>query len=203
MSHYCTIVITGDADSDDNVATLMEPYSENIDVAPYVTMPYADVRKEVDTKVRHIYHKLINDNGRTIVHGVKKLYVLDDDIVVDKMIDTALYDADNGKHDRIADIWHDWASESLDNNGNAISTYNQDARWDYWTPIEHCIVSELDDDDVESAFAVVTPDRKWHSNGRVGWFAQVYDDDENSDFNVRAILGEYMDSHCVVCDCHI
>ncbi len=54
-------------------------------------------------------------------------------------------------------------------------------------------------------FAIVTPDRRWHSRGEMGWFGFSSDDKEDLEWQkeVEKILADHNDCIAVVVDCHI
>lgn len=208
MSHYSVLVITkpNDTNIEKSVEELLAPYSENIDVAPYIYKTKETLLHELDTEYRVFLHREIKHSGYVLVRGIHNNRIrIEDDAHVDMFIDQAL-NGNKGKYELFA---HDWNGGcGFDEDGNLLSNYNPNSKWDWW-----CIGGRWSDgtsDNVTkvsnlpeefTTFAVVTPDGVWHAKGDMGWFACVSNEDENYDFH--KIVDDYGDYDCTVVDCHI
>lgn len=102
-----------------------------------------------------------------------------------------------------------------------IRRTNPNCFWDYWTiggrwgnliPGNKCKSSELPTSsemwgehapDGNRFFGVVTPDGKYHSKGRGGWFGTVYDASPDWTQLETELLEKYPDTIAVVVDFHI
>lgn len=213
MSHFSVLVITQKHHEDTTpfiteaiVDKLMAPYDETKEVKPYVSMPYAEVRSMIDTDYRKDSLKHLAEYGNAVVGK----NVLHDSQEVNDAIDKALTVADNGDYSILSILVKEWSNDELDEHGNITSTYNKDAKWDWYkiggrwdgemgNDDNTTLVSELPED--FKTFAVVTPDGKWHGRGNMGWWGIVSDEDETYNFN--KVIEPYQDYDCVLVDCHI
>jgi len=57
--------------------------------------------------------------------------------------------------------------------------------------------------DKDIPFAIVTPDGEWHEKGKMGWFANVSDEDDDWKSRARTILANHKSCVAVGVDCHI
>lgn len=178
MSHYTVAVIHR---KDQDIAELLKPYDENLEVEPYIKY----------TKEEAI--KWAKDNfkpGRT----------------------------DDEYYEIMAD------GRQTDEEGNIYSTYNPDAKWDWyevggrWSDLlshketrEHS--NELPIKDIYRApgldtYAVVTPDGVWHAPGRMGWWGISSETEEearvwSATWAKRWLDDQDQDLIMTIVDCHI
>lgn len=208
MSHYSVLVITkpNDTDIEKNVAELLAPYNENIDVAPYVNKTKEALMHELDTEYRARLHREIEYDGYALVCGPHNRHVrIKDDTHVDLLIDQAL-NGDRGKYELFA---YDWAGGcGFDADGNLLTNQNPNSKWDWWQiggrwsdDATNDTAKVIDLPEGFETFAVVTPDGVWHAEGDVGWFACVSNEDDDYDFH--KIVADYEDYDCALVDCHI
>lgn len=113
--------------------------------------------------------------------------------------------------------------ERLDRTGRPISTYNPQAKWDWYAiggrwdgwlhdidgsretvednlaPVEQVLTSE------KFPFAIITLDGEWLQRGQMGWFGIVRDDQGDAAWHeqLRQLLTEYRDHQLVLVDAHI
>jgi len=215
MSHFTTLVLTKASDLTDEwevsgrVARALAPYDEGMEVAPHVCMTAEEVREDIGTNYRRYCKREVGNlpyGGAYAVGGVP----CRTDGDVDAAIDKALADARDGDDAMVRAMWHDYDSSELDADGNCLSTYNPDSKWD-WYQIggrwdgcidnNACRVSDLPDDIDSFVFAIVTPDGKWHARGEMGWFGCVSDSDDG--WKPSDILKGYQDYDAILVDCHI
>lgn len=197
MSHFFTIVIVpADTKSEEieaKVQDLLAPYDENLDVTPY------------------------------------KKYLDNEDI--SRM--ASFYESDDLSV--LAARMEDWSGGEggIDEQGlYELSTRNTQSKWDWWTiggrwngvirdtprsdekgfnfaeeyrQLDENILPVWRVDHKIHAHAVITPDGKWHEQGRMGWFAVVHDEkaEEVWDAEVVKIIQDHRDCLLVGVDCHI
>ena len=132
MTHYRVAVIQT-PDSPD-VDTLMAPYNENMRVAPYIDMTRAEVIERGREKISEVRERLGEMPDSDYWRQFAALDGADDEAVYRQMADYYGNDADE--------------------EGNLLSTYNPDSKWDYYTVIEKVsfvdwLASGADDSDEE------------------------------------------------------
>jgi hypothetical protein len=104
MTHFSVLVIG------DNVEIVLEQYDENIEVTPYVGQPAYIVERDFRRHQVSCFTKLFK--GETLD-------------AFDEL--TLTLDKVN------ADWWERWSGESLDSEGNALTTYNPNSKWDWYS----------------------------------------------------------------------
>lgn len=111
MSHYSVCVIT----SDGNYEEALSPFNENLEVDEYI----AETREELINRQRALNEKRQKDNESKMLtdgkHDVKtsSIALLDEDLLKQ-------YIEEN----------KEW--EKFDENGNLLSTYNPNSKWDWY-----------------------------------------------------------------------
>ena len=104
MSHYLVGVIIEDINNiKDEVAKVLAPYDENIDVEPYVRFTKQD-----------------------IIDDINKRIAANNDYYVDKYGHLT----DEEKYQEYYNSYKD--DYEFDENGNELSTYNPNSKWDWW-----------------------------------------------------------------------
>ena len=114
------------------------------------------------------------------------------------------------------DAEKDAADPCCDNchgSGSYTSTYNKDAKWDWWTiggrwsgslTEDHRDIFPLTDLKRDwSCFAIVTPDGAWNAEANMGWWAMTSDEDNDWPQKMYEIASAYPDHVGVLCDVHI
>lgn len=200
MSHY-RVAVLQTPDSPD-VDELMAPYSEHIEVEPYVDMPRAEViaearKRTAEAKVRVDAGSNDRWDRHCAVHA-------DDD------------------EESLIDWYADWCGSERDEEGNLLTTYNPKSKWDYYGEVDNFTFEEwlasgtdqteeelrrdwkvcstqgdgfwskkyyqdfygdedsfVKDCQLPAGWAVVTPDGEWHEPGQVGWFGVNDSTDES------------------------
>ena len=119
MSHYTVGIITKEKPSYTQIEDMLEPYSENLRVAPYIVRSYEEVKKELVKYLEKVvkYYEENNELDKRRIAETKKL-------------------AEALKEDDIKYI-RDWNEidkyyYGIDEKGNALSTYNPNSKWDWW-----------------------------------------------------------------------
>ena len=230
MSHYRVAVFQTPESPD--VDELMAPYSEHIEVEPYVDMPREEALARAREQVTISKVRVGSDNENKWDKSYAAHFDDDDDHLL------KWYAATCG--------WE------LDEDGNILTTYNPKSKWDYYGEIEtlafdewltsgtdaseeelrrdwkilstrgdwfynkeYYLVTYGDEDSfvkdcqLPAGWAVVTPDGEWHEPGKVGWFG-VDDSTEESRRDWRDHFHERFvepydpkSTTVVILDCHI
>lgn len=112
----------------------------------------------------------------------------------------------------------------IDEDGNLLSTYNPNSKWDWYTEggrfsgslitkngreVNEDWVSKINWDKTYTPFAYVTPDGVWHERGKMGWWAIVTDEKDKDEWEyeykemIRGYLSPEKEIEVTVVDCHI
>lgn len=103
MSHYSVAVITKTGDIDE-IKKLLAPFDENLEVEPYVYM----TKEDIIVYAKHMQRKYQD-----------RIDVTDPELA-------------NAKTDRDFYEWMHSDYATYDKDGNELSTYNPNAKWDWW-----------------------------------------------------------------------
>ena len=199
MSHFNCLVIHKE---EQNIAELMAPFSEKLKVKPYIRetkdecyKKYLQARRDARNKPDSFFGKKQKEESNII-----------------------------GMSFEIFRKWH-WGKDRIwDKDGNLLTTNNPDGRWDYFTVggvwedlllkkdgtgHNSCLITEVDWKKPIKTYAVVTPDRKWHSRGKMFWWG-ISDETEkqgrNWDLNFyEHIIKPHLSNEffVTILDCHI
>lgn len=111
--------------------------------------------------------------------------------------------------------------EHFNARGEPISTYNPDSKWDWyviggrwdgWINGKDTSGERVDDNTAttEQAIernaiphAIVTPDGRWHEQGKMGWFAVLITENEDWDAQAKQILASFPGYQILILDAHI
>jgi hypothetical protein len=111
--------------------------------------------------------------------------------------------------------------EQFNDQGEPVSTYNPDSKWDWyviggrwdgWINDLDTSRESLADNTAltEEAIArekiphaIITPDGEWHERGQMGWWAMLLTENENWEQEARALLASYRGHRVVIVDAHI
>ena len=104
MSHFSVLVIGND------VERILEPYDENIEVTPYIGRPAYIVERDFRRHQATCFKKQLD--GETL---------------------DAFDEFTLSLNKVAADWWKEWSGESLDIEGNALTTDNPNAKWDWYS----------------------------------------------------------------------
>ena len=110
--HYLTAVITENKPDDDILAKMLAPYDQGLEVEPYITDGYAEVKKTM----KHDADGLPDDEREELLEALEK-----DDIGTIRYY--------NLKHDFMY-------YEDINRNGEGLSSHNPDSKWDSWHVLE-------------------------------------------------------------------
>jgi len=98
------VLVAGDVEAQ------MEPYAEDLEVEPYIS----DTKDDV----------LLQFNGR--LAKVKEENLIDE-------FSTLTLNTDPTNFEQLRIWWKEWCGKELDDDGNSMTTYNPDSKWDYWS----------------------------------------------------------------------
>lgn len=215
MSHFSVYVFTNDRDVD----SLLAPYDENITVAPYVEYTkekaIEKVRKEIeDYKNSEFYKEWLSDpiKYKENYRNEEHIRYLEEDFPKKlKWTDEECYE-DMKK-------WYD--EEMIDADGNLLSTYNPNSKWDWYgvggrwngalitkagNHLNRALVKDVDWSKTNIPFAFVDNIGKWFEKGEMGWWGCVSNAKEEDAWNkeFKKFLDNLSEDTLVtIVDCHI
>ena len=163
MSHFIGLVFG------DNIDENLEPYYEGIDIEPYIRYTKSEAIEEAKIRVSETIEYLEKNEPKNTNINKWKSYKTDEDFY------------------EYAKTW----GYSIDENGNLLSTYNPNSKWDWYTiggrwsgylpagdtgeyTTDQCKVSDVNWDkyfeEKKSPYCFVTEDGEWKEQGRMGWW---------------------------------
>lgn len=193
MSHYTLAAIQ--TPGSDTIDELLAPYSENIDVEPYVDATPAEAIQSAKEAIARAQQRI--EDGEGNIH--------------DKQTAAHADDTD----EQLLEWYADWYGQERDAAGNFLTTYNPQSKYDYYSEYETLTLeewvadgrSDADEEELRqewrklstegggfwnakyyldrygdedtyvkwaqlpAGWAILTPDGEWCEPGRVGWFA--------------------------------
>lgn len=217
MSHFAVYVFSEGYQED--VDDLLAPYDERIDYPPYIKytkeQAIAKVRKEIEDYKNTTFAEYLADPEKYVQeHGDAHPKHID---YLRNVFPKKLWWSDEQCYE---DEAHYYEDDMIDENGNLLSTYNPNSKWDWYeiggrwndtlitlscTKTNEDIVDQIDWDKTPVPFAFITPDGKWHERGEMGWWAIVSNEKDNSEWEeeFRDAVKKYHDLTVTVVDCHI
>ena len=214
MSHFCTYVFT--KKNGRSVEELLAPYDENIIFAPYVEytreQAIAKVRKEIEEYKNDLYAKYLKD-PKAYAENCNKghlCYIRDEFPKKLNWTDDECYE----------DMKNYYSEDMIKPNGDLLSTYNPNSKWDWYTVggrwnkcintldgrhVNEAFVHEVNWKD-STPFAFITPIGEWCEKGEMGWWAVVFNEKEKSDWETefkKFVDGLDEDTMVTIVDCHI
>lgn len=155
-----------------NVHSLLEPYDEGLRVEPYIEL----------TKEQAI-QKAKEDVGWILEHPNNP------SIDVARTIKT---------DEQFYEFAKRFGVEEIDKDGNFLTTYNPDSKWDWWViggrwsgylptlnsqNSDNCTVGEVNwskffENNPSGPFCFITEDGEWHETARMGWWGMTSNDKE-------------------------
>lgn len=156
MSHYTVAVFCKPGDS---VEHLLDPYDENLEIAPYIYR----TREKLISDVRKQIKKLREDMQKYAEGKEQNPYWLADEHSDSQALSkywSRCLSYENMSDDELADAYIKNDKNSIfDKDGNELSTYNPNSKWDWYSiggrwagllktkdgeEVDECLVSELD-----------------------------------------------------------
>lgn len=207
MSHFTVAVITKDGE----VETALAPYDENTRVAPRIDLEAKKVLaefKKCQAEGRAVRKKKFKD-----AKGEPERFWTEEK--VKKIL----------AYKTVNEYEVDWCGGELDADGNRLTTYNENSKWDWYDdtggrwrdagtiPENHCMVSEYlklvktkKGFEKHGTFAIISHLGQWYEKGRMGWWAMVSDKKDENEVHANFIkILEAAPQNWIVtlCDCHI
>lgn len=186
MSHFIGLVFGN------NVEDLLAPYSEILEVEPYISYTKDEAVNEVRERTISQYEYAISERPK--YEGSDSIHLAN----IDRIIERGMYIS-------YEDAWEEakaWGYE-IDEEENLLSTYNPNSKWDWYTeggrwdgylPVlgrdendetmyENSVFKFEVDWDVFFAkdlipFCFVTANGEWYESGKMGWWGMTTNDKE-------------------------
>ena len=203
MSHYTVAVVTQEYPTDSVLEDLLSPYDENRRVKPYISATKAEIIAESKEWAERF--KQNREEGKITDADYEQL--------------KAYFEAETDEEFYKA---HTYSDCKYDKEGNLLSTYNPDSKWDWWVVggrwdghLDGENTLSLKDfvdyikEDVEGrrTYAVLDVNGMWHEPGKMGWWAisnATDEDTENFTTNYLNFFDGYEDYwYVTLVDCHI
>lgn len=213
MSHFVVYVFGDDVDD------LLAPYSENLEVAPYIRytkqQAIAEIRKEIEDYKNDTYAKFLEDpEGYKARYGHNESHIryLEEDFP--KRLNWTDEECFEEKS-----LWFD--EDMIDEEGNLWSNYNPNSKWDWYVcggrwddelvtkeggHTNEDYVSEINWDETLIPFAYVDPKGRWYDKGDMGWWGIVTNEKDQDKYTAefkKFISKLPKDTTVTVVDCHI
>ena len=199
MSHFNCLVIHKEGQ---NIDELMAPYSEELEVKPYIEetkdecyKKYLQARRDIRNKPDSFFAKKHEEETDIIGMSFEKFKK-----------------------------WY-WGKDRMwDKEGNLLTTYNPNSRWNYYTiggswenllprkrgtKCNSCLITEVDWKKPIKIYAIVTSDGKWHSRGKMLYFGISDETEEEAkDWDLN-FYDHFIKTHLndkffvTILDCHI
>lgn len=127
MSHYAVGIITKKAPTTWDLEEILEPYNENVEVDPYIRRTREDLAADGEEHLlswkKRSKEKDFDERSKDYYENTVAKYVKE-------------YEgADEKEKKEVAyrfEIENYSDKDRLDENGNELSTYNPDSKWDWW-----------------------------------------------------------------------
>jgi hypothetical protein len=207
MTHF-TVGIIVPEDKLPHVQTLihdqMEPYCEHTQVEPYVCYSTDQAKAEIERDI-HRLERIIERQ--------------DPEYNLDKCHEILARLRQTTPEERYREyVQH---HESFNAQGEPLSTYNPDSKWDWWviggrwdgwitgTKASGEAVADNIANTSEAIerniipHAIITPDGQWHERGQMGWWAILITENEGWNAQAKEILASYPGHHLLILDAHI
>lgn len=216
MSHFAVYVFY--KKDGRNYEELLAPYDETLEYAPYIeftkAQAIAKVREETEDYKNTIYAKYLADpeayeaehNNEDHINYLREIFP--------KQLEWTDEECYQDKRK-----WYD--DDMVDDEGNLLSTYNPNSKWDYYSvgggwknglitkegkATDEDYVSKIDWEKSGTPFAFITPNGVWHEKGKMGWWAIVSDEKSDSSWDEefhKAVEKLGNDVTVTLVDCHI
>lgn len=205
MSHYAVAVISEEYPTEDVLNDILEPFDEGKpEEEYYVYMTKSEIIADAKEYAKKL--KKAQEENRLIVPSQIEL--------AEKLF--------NAKTDEDFYKLNTYSDSVYDKDGNLLSKYNRNSKWDWWTiggrwsgefdGKDIMTVKELKDyvsEDVDNrrTYAILTSDGNWEEPGKMGWwglsFANEEDEDNFTKKYIDLLNQEPEDYYVAIVDCHI
>lgn len=216
MSHFAVYVFTKPEGRD--VDDLLAPYSEEIVYAPYIEytkeQAIAKVRNDIEEYKNGLYAKYLADPEKYTQECKNESHINYIKNIFPKKLNWT-------DQECYQDMIQCWDEDMIDENGNLLSTYNPNSKWDWYEEGGRWSGSLIDNEGKEvnkgkvkginwnktkTPFAFVDPIGRWFERGKMGWWAIVFDEKDKDDWEAqfKSFIERLDDDVKVtVIDCHI
>jgi DNA-binding transcriptional MerR regulator len=186
------------------VAQQMAPYDESMEVEPYVSysieQAQADLTRDISRFERIIELKDADYNLEKCQEHLEKLRFT---TAEEKYRDYLRY------------------HEQFDEDGNPISTYNPDSKWDWYViggrwdgwindrktsheaMSDNIATTEAVLERNKLPHAIITPDGELHEHGQMGWWGNMLTENESYESEAKLVLSRFPGHHLIILDAHI
>ncbi len=190
------------------IADQMAPYDETMEAEPYISYSIEQAQADLTRDIAHferiieriIERKDADYNLEQCQEYLEKLHVTTPEERYREYVE---------HHER------------FDADGEPISTYNPDSKWDWYViggrwdgwindrDTSHEAVSD-NIATTEAALernkiphAIITPDGQWHEHGQMGWWGIMVTENDNYHSEAMHLLGQFPGHHLIILDAHI
>lgn len=203
MSHFCGIVFG------DSISEVLAPYSENLEVEQYIDKTAEELIEWAKKRERSLLNYITEHKDDP-----------EDSYEYKKAQDFIEYLESYNNFSTKEDYLHLIEKNfDLDANGNSISTYNPNSKWDWYEEggrwsgeILHAGSYDTNQARIEDLTKIGTPfcfidlDGEWHERGSMGWWGMSYDEKDDGTWETE--FREYLktlpeDTLVTVIDFHI
>jgi hypothetical protein len=206
MTHFTVGIILphGVNDAEGFIAEVMEPYFEHADSEPYVCYTLEQAAADLASTINRL-ELIISRNEPH--YDIEKCC---------QQLDELRAKTPQQKYEEYL-RYH----EQFNDQGEPVSTYNPDSKWDWYviggrwdgwindldTSRESLADNTALTEEViardKLPHAIITPDGQWHERGQMGWWAMLLTENENWEQEARALLASYTGYRVVIVDAHI
>lgn len=183
MSHFCGIVFG----HENNLDNVLAPFDENLAVDEYVYMTAEEALLWAEQRAADLKERCSDpENQNPYAEEILQKY--------------HNFESEEDLESYIRNYW-----ETLDDEGNVLSTYNPNSEWDWWViggrwsndllhqgeyqenqaPLKECEV-------VDTPFCFIDLDGNWHKRANMGWWGMTSDDKEEDTWENE--FREYLNS---------
>lgn len=155
-----------------NVESNLEPYDEGLRVEPYIDL----TKEQAIEKAREDVAWILQNPDHP---GIDKARAIETD-------------------EQLYEFAQRFGVEAIDKDGNFLSTYNPNSKWDWYTEggrwrgylptiyghnSDNCVVGDVDwgkyfESHPSGPFCFVTEDGEWHETAKMGWWGMTTNDKE-------------------------
>lgn len=165
MSHFCGIIFGHENDLD----SVLAPFDENVQVDEYIDMTAEQALEWAEQRAADIKERCLKGNNPSAEETLKKYNN---------------FESEKDLKDYIKYYW-----ETLDEEGNVLSTYNPNSKWDWWVIggrwsnwllhqgeyLEN-IATVQECTQIDTPFCFIDLDGNWHESAKMGWWGMTSDD---------------------------
>jgi hypothetical protein len=206
MTHFTVGIILphGVNDAEGFIANTMEPYFEHADSELYVCYTLEQAAADIASTINRL-ELIISRNEPHYDLGKCR-----------QQLDELRAKTPQQKYEECL-RYH----EQFNDQGEPVSTYNPDSKWDWYviggrwdgwindldtsreSLTDNMALTEEAIAREKIPHAIITPDGEWHERGQMGWWAMLLTENENWEQEARALLASYVGHRVVIVDAHI